>query len=71
MIGSVRNWVGSASHLWSRPMGVGVLPAVAAFSKLAGRLSTRLNETQVQDHLRTIQLPRVGLSESQLQSHPV
>ena len=25
MIGSVRNWVGSASHLWSRPMGVGVL----------------------------------------------
>ena len=28
--------------------------AVAAFSKLAGRLSTRLNQPQVQDYLRNI-----------------
>ena len=41
--------------------------AVAAFSKVVGRLSTRLNEPKS----KTIQPPRVGLSESQLQSHPV
>ena len=46
--------------------------AVAAFSKLAGRLSTRLNQPKsMQDHLWNIQPPRPSLSESQLQSHPV
>ena len=45
--------------------------AVEAFSKLAGHLSTRLNQPQVQDHLWNIQPPRLSLSESQLQSHPV
>ena len=38
---------------------------VAAFSKLACRLSTRLNQP------KSIQLPRPSLSESQLQSHSV
>ena len=47
--------------------------AVAAFSKLAGHLSTKLKAkpTQVQEHLWNIQPPRPSLSESQLQSHPL
>ena len=45
--------------------------AVAAFSKLAGRLSTRLNQPKSRTIFGNIQPPRPSLSESQLQCHPV